>query len=173
MHPDIGELVLGNLLGAICVKHPERSFLSLLFLDLLASECASESHGSLDLVLLLGLVDLTGGKVEEDDIFALAEGQHAFDFDPVSAGQTEDLVILSVAGDTDVDFLCLAVVLDLGGDTEGNERIPVLVILDFRSTKYAPDNRYIAFDHDLVLFIGLLFIEFIASSKFFEARAFA
>ena len=60
MHPDVAEIVLGDLLCAIRVEDPVGPFLSLFFLDFLPTKRASEVHRPFDLVFLLGLVDLTG-----------------------------------------------------------------------------------------------------------------
>ena len=78
----------------------------------------------------------------------------------------ENFLILTVAGYADGDDLGLVVALQLDTYSEGDERIAVAVFLEVNGADDAPEDGYIAFDHDLVLFIGLLFIAFIAFSKF-------
>ena len=56
---------------------------------------------------------------------------------------------------------------------ERNEQLPIAAVLDVSGTGHGPDDGYFALNHDLVRFIGLLFMLFIAFSKFCEARLFA
>ena len=56
---------------------------------------------------------------------------------------------------------------------EEKEWTAFLVGLGLSATGDGSDDGYVTFNHDLVLFIVLLFIEFIAFSKFWEASELA
>ena len=85
VHPDVGVLVLANLLRAVRIEVTERALLTLVLDHTLGAERALELEGAVDGVVLGHvMLDLLRGEVVVGRVTHLLEGHHALDLEAVN-----------------------------------------------------------------------------------------